>query len=69
MPKFRVIDGTPAPDTPAEKQRERIRKMAYKHMPSCTSCGGSEYITARIGNVRSKLCVICLTQGRRRVME
>lgn len=69
MAKFRVIDGTPAPDTPAEQVRSRMRASRHKHIPSCSSCGGHEYVTARSGNVYTKLCVICLTQGRRREMD
>jgi len=68
MAKFRLIHGTPPPDTPAEQVRQRVKRSAMVHLPSCTSCGGHEYITARIGKQTSKLCVVCLTQGRRREM-
>jgi hypothetical protein len=69
MGRLRVIHGTPPPDTPAEQVRQRMRKMRATYTYSCSSCGGSEYITARCGNVHAKLCVICLTQGRRREMD
>jgi len=68
MAKFRVIDGTPAPDTPGERVRKRTVASRAIYKPSCSSCGGHEYVTARHGNTRSKLCIICLTQGRRREM-
>jgi len=68
MPKFRVIPGTPPPDSPAERVRKKVVASRAKYKPSCSSCGGSEYITSRHGNVHTKLCVICLTQGRRREM-
>lgn len=68
MPRFRIIDGTPAPDTPAERVRQRVRKSAVKAKAHCSSCGGGEWIASRNGNVRMKLCVVCLTQGRRREM-
>jgi len=68
MGRFRVIDGTPPPDSPAERVRQKMRKSRNSHAPSCSSCGGSEYINARSGNASAKLCVVCLTQGRRREM-
>lgn len=68
MTRFRVIDGTPAPDTPAERVRRRMRESADKRRPHCTSCGGHEYIVAQNGRARAKLCVVCLMQGRRREM-
>lgn len=67
MAKFRVIEGKP--DTsPAGQVRRRMRESA-RPWPHCPSCGGREYITASAGNVRNKLCVICLMQGRRIVMN
>ena len=67
MPKFRVIDG--APDTSPQGQvRRRVRESA-RDWPVCPHCGGREVITASIGNVKNKLCVVCLTQGRRVVVE
>jgi hypothetical protein len=63
MAKFRVIQG--GPDTsPAGQVRKRIKQSA-RDWPHCPNCGGRETITASIGNVRTKLCVVCLMQGRR----
>jgi hypothetical protein len=69
MPRLRVIDGTKPPDTPAQRVRERVRKVAVPHLPSCRSCGGHETITASVGKTKNKLCVVCLLQGRRVVIE
>lgn len=65
---LRLIHGTPPPDTPAERVRKRARESADRNRPRCTSCGGHEYITAKNGRTNTKLCVVCLTQGRRREM-
>lgn len=46
-----------------------MRAKAYKHMPACRNCGGSETVAAKIGNVTNRLCVICLMQGRRVVVD
>lgn len=64
MPKFRVIDGGPP-----EGAKKRARAKRIRDMPRCRNCGGGETLVATIGNVRSKLCVICLMQGRRVVVE
>lgn len=69
MPKFRVIDGTPPPDTPIERVRQKMRKSRIQAIPSCSSCGGHEYVTARTGNITTKLCLTCIMQGRRREMD
>lgn len=69
MPNFRVIEGTKAPDTPAERVRAKHRARRQPNMPQCSHCAGREYITAKIGNVSNKLCVTCLMQGARRVMD
>ena len=71
--RFTVIDGTPAPETPAEQVRKRVRAMPRpKAMPQCGRCGGREYIEAKIGIGKSvskqKLCVLCLMGGERVVM-
>jgi hypothetical protein len=68
MGSLRIIQGTPPPDTPAERVRQKMRDSRAKYKPSCSSCGGHEYITSRHGDVHTKLCVICLTHGRRREM-
>jgi hypothetical protein len=68
MPRFEVIDGTPAPDTPAERVRQRVRKTKLPG-PSCQRCGGREWIAATIGTTKNKLCVCCLLQGQRSLMD
>lgn len=69
MPRFYVIDGTIAPDSEQEQVRKRLRKIRVRNDPQCARCAGREWITATIGNVKSKLCVNCLTQGERVVMD
>lgn len=71
--RFHVIDGTPAPDTPAEQVRKRVRAMPKPAaMPQCPRCGGREYIETKIGAGRSatkqRLCVLCLMKGERVVL-
>lgn len=72
-PRLTVIQGTPAPDTPAEQVRKRVRAAPKPPaMPQCARCGGREYIEAKIGAgkgaTKQKLCVICLMKGERVVM-
>jgi len=70
MPKpraFHVIDGRPD-ETPAGKVRKRTRQSA-RDWPACPHCGGRETVPAKIGNVSNKLCVACLLQGRRSIIE
>ncbi|MGY3265808.1 hypothetical protein [Lysobacter sp. HA35] len=69
MANLRVIEGSKKPDSPAERVRAKQRKRRQPNMPQCSHCAGREYITAKIGNVSNKLCVGCLTQGHRRVMD
>lgn len=69
MRNLYLVPGTEAPDTPLEQVRKRLRKTKVAHMPQCDRCAGREYITARIGNVQSKLCVNCLSRGERVVMD
>lgn len=66
MSRLRLVPR--APDTPAVGVRKRARAAAVKCRPYCGTCGGAEYIVARTGNVSAKLCLGCLTQGRRREM-
>lgn len=68
MPKLTLIQGTPAPDSRKERVRKRVRKSA-RDWPCCPRCGGRETITASIGNVKNKLCVLCLMRGERVVVE
>jgi hypothetical protein len=69
MPNLRVIDGGGEPVTPANAVRKRVRAKRQRDLPQCTHCGGRETIVASAGNVRNKLCVVCLTQGRRVVVS
>ncbi len=67
MPNLRLITGKPDA-SPAGKVRRRVRESA-RDWPACPSCGGRETIVASTGNVKNKLCVVCLLQGRRVVIE
>lgn len=72
-PKLHVIDGTKAPDTPAEQVRKRVRAMPKPAaMPQCSRCGGREYMETKIGAGKSatkqRICVSCLLSGQRVVM-
>lgn len=68
MRKFHVIQGGNEPPTVAGNVRKRTRASA-RDWPHCPHCGGRETIAAKIGNVTSKLCVGCLTQGKRVVVS
>jgi hypothetical protein len=69
MRKLYLVPGTTAPDTKQEQVRKRLRKMRVRDDPQCARCAGREWITATIGNVKSKLCVGCLSRGERVVMD
>lgn len=75
-PRLHLIQGTPAPDTPAEQVRKRIRAMPKPAtMVQCHRCGGREVIETKIGvlmrngkstgGTRQLLCVGCLLRGDR----
>lgn len=66
--KLYPVPSAPKPDTPADRVRKRVRKSA-RDWPCCSQCGGREVVTASLGNVRNKLCVVCLAAGRRVVIE
>lgn len=68
MRKLYVIEGGPEPVTPASKVRKRLREAKQKNMPQCFRCGCREYLESRIGTTKQKLCVVCLTNGKRVVM-
>jgi hypothetical protein len=68
MAKLYAVPASKAPDGPADRVRKRVRKSA-RDWPCCSHCGGREVIAAKIGNVTNKLCVVCLMQGRRVVVE
>ncbi|MGY3172423.1 hypothetical protein ACVWYU_001800 [Pseudomonas sp. TE12234] len=78
-PRFHVIDGTKAPDTPAEEVRKRVRAMPKPAtMVQCHRCGGREVIETKIGvlmkngkstgGTKALLCVCCLLKGERVVI-
>lgn len=73
MPKLKVVK---TELTPAAEQRRRLRSHAKpRGMIACSSCGGREYVTTRMGALEvdgravagtsARLCVVCLMQGRR----
>ena len=77
-PKFHIIDGTLAPDTPTEQVRKRMRKTKTGPIIQCHRCGGREVIETKIGMVskdgkptggtKQLLCVGCLLRGERVVL-
>lgn len=78
-PKLHLIQGTPAPDTPAEQVRKRVRAMPKPAtMVQCHRCGGREVIETKIGvlmrngkstgGTRALICVGCLLKGERVVV-
>lgn len=77
--RFHVIEGTPAPATPAEEVRKRVRKMAKPpSMIQCHRCGGREVIQTKIGmllkdgkptgGTKQLLCAPCFMKGERVVL-
>ena len=75
-PKLHLIQGTLAPDTPAEKVRKRVRAMPKPPtMVQCHRCGGREVIETKIsvlmnngkpmGGTKTMICVGCLLKGER----
>lgn len=69
MPEFYVIHGDKEPVTPATSVKKRLRAKRQRNLPQCPDCSGRETIVASIGNVRNKICVACLMQGRRVVVS
>lgn len=78
--KFTVIQGTPQPDTPAERVRKRVRAMPKPpYMAQCYRCGGREMIETKIGvlikngkptgGTKQLLCALCLLKGQRVVVK
>lgn len=68
MAKLYAVPSTPKPDAPADKVRRKARQSA-RDWPHCPHCGGRETVQASLGNVKNKLCVVCLMGGRRVVVE
>jgi hypothetical protein len=78
-PKLHVIEGTPAPDTPLEQARKRVRAMPKPaHMIQCGRCGSREVIETKIGmlykngkaqgGTKQALCASCFMRGERVVL-
>ena len=78
-PKLHLIQGTLAPDTPAEQVRKRVRAMPKPAtMVQCHRCGGREVIETKIGvlmkngkptgGTKTLICVCCLLKGERVVL-
>lgn len=74
--RFRIIDGTPSPDTPKERVRKRVRAARkLKGVPQCPKCGGRESVKTEIAGppgtrpTVQDLCVACLLRGERRVIR
>jgi len=74
-----VIAGSPAPDTPTERVRQRLRAQARPAcMLQCHRCGcreviatvtGAEYVNGRArGGVKAWLCAGCHRMGDRVVV-
>lgn len=78
MPKFEVIPGTPAPDTPVERVRARLRKTAQPGILQCPRCAGREVVELRSsmnyragkasGGVKRWACAACWLRGERVVL-
>lgn len=77
--RFTVIEGTPAPDTPAEQVRKRVRAADKPaSMIQCHRCGGREVIETKIGVMKKNgkpsggtkqlLCAGCFMKGERVVI-
>lgn len=77
--RFTVIQGSPAPDTPQEQVRTRVRKAEKPAtMVQCHRCGGREVIETKIGvtikngkpsgGTKQLLCALCFMKGERVVV-
>lgn len=75
-----VIPKAPAPDTPQDRGRARIKAMPKPaEIAQCPRCGGRELIEARTGvaikngratgGTKCLLCVLCLARGERVVVS
>lgn len=79
MPKFQVINGTPAPDTPAARVRKRARAADKPaSLIDCHRCASREVMEVKVGMVlkngrpsggqRTYLCAACHRKGERVVL-
>ena len=70
-----LIPGTPAPDTPAERVRKRLRAVKPAEMLQCPRCAGREVMTTVTGatikggkvagGTKSWVCAGCHRKGER----
>lgn len=72
---FKVIQGTPAPDTPKERMRARVRANTPPELVRCPRCTSGALIQVRLGMHRTHkgakpsggakqwVCALCLAQG------
>lgn len=78
-PKLHVIEGTPAPDSPVEQVRKRMRAMPKPaSMIQCGRCGSREVIETKVGmlykagkaqgGTKQILCASCFMRGERVVL-
>lgn len=70
---FQVIEGTPAPDTPRERQRARLKLKAPSSIIRCHRCSSNAVIVVKLGmhfsngkpagGQKSHICAQCFQQG------
>lgn len=75
MAKFKVIDGTPPPDTPKQRVINRLNAAKPSWMVQCPRCAGREVIETKIGVVikngkpsggtKQLICAACALRGER----
>jgi hypothetical protein len=73
-----LIPGTPAPDTPTERVRKRLRALKPADMLECPRCAGREVLVTITGAVyqggkvkggtKSWVCAGCHRKGERVVL-
>lgn len=73
-----LIPGTPAPDTPAEQVRKRLRATKPAEMLQCRRCAGREVLVSITGatikggkvsgGTKSYICAGCHRKGERVVL-
>ncbi|AKJ28828.1 hypothetical protein [Caldimonas brevitalea] len=78
-PSLHVISGSPAPDGPHKRAKERRKADARPaELIQCHRCGGREVIEAKVGvllkdgrptgGTKALLCACCLLRGERVVL-
>lgn len=75
---FKVIEGTPPPDTPKQHVIDRVKASRPSYTVSCHRCGGMEVIETKIGvmikdgkpsgGTKQLLCALCFMKGERVVI-